>query len=352
MPSGVFFTLEASLRSIYPGGRGGSGINEPPLAIDLDIGGVVGGIGGEASDGADGGGGVDEDHFLADDGNQFSAALGVESATSAVEIDGGVTEEAGSSPGFGLVDFLSGESAPGRGLAEIAIDIEISRGAGVFIGRGGIPARVNHENVLVLDHGQKVADELAVRLRDAGDEFFDAARRGVGEDGVHGGSGRAVAGEGFAEAVFHEPFVGAGAVVVGELLDVALAVEQDIENIVVISAAEACARELEQEVDHAARIGAAVDIVADEDPAWGGILFGDGFDQSLEGDGHAVNVTDDPSHANKLPANGWHGQGKLDVLGKRVRGHYRSVTKLNGFGRRKLHRRWVGSGLDRAKGSA
>ena len=84
----------------------------------------------------------------------------------------------------------------------------------------------------------------------------------------------AVAGEGFAKAVLHEPFVCAGAIVVGELLDITLAVEEDVENVVVISAAEARVGELEEKVDDAARIRAAVDVVADENPVGGGIAFG------------------------------------------------------------------------------
>ena len=47
-----------------------------------------------------------------------------------------------------MIQFFDGESSPGGGFAEIAIDFEISCGAGVFIGGGGIPAGVDDEDVL------------------------------------------------------------------------------------------------------------------------------------------------------------------------------------------------------------
>jgi len=92
---------------------------------------------------------------------------------------------------------------------------------------------MNHEQIGFFDDGQKIADELPVG-------FGTPAVRPSTPAGVDF-PGRCACRPGLRhswqvsrEAVFHEPFEGGGAVVVGELIDVTLAVEDDVEDIIMI----------------------------------------------------------------------------------------------------------------------
>ena len=69
-----------------------------------------------------------------------------------------------------------------------------------------------------------------------------------------------------------------------------------VEDVVVIAAEEAGVAEGEQEVDDLSCFGAAVDVVADEEHARGGVYAVDEVEDALEGPEHAVDVADDPAH--------------------------------------------------------
>ena len=232
--------------------------NDVALPIDLNIAGCFGAVGSQSPHRAERHGGIEQDHFLANDRDEFPAALHAVAAACAVIIDRRVAEESSSTPGFWLIHLGWSEASPRRGLAEIPIDIQKSCRAGIFIRRRRIPAGVNDEQVGFFNHRQKIADEIPVCLRNSGGEAFEPGTGWMIEHCAHRGIIRAIAGERFAKAVLHEPFVSRPAIVVGELIDIALAVENDVEDVVMISAAKAGAGKFEQEIDDPARIRPAI----------------------------------------------------------------------------------------------
>ena len=77
---------------------------------------------------------------------------------------------------------------------------------------------------------------------------------------------------------------------------IAFAVKDLVEDVVVVAADEAAVVEREQEINHAARLGAAVDVIADEQQLRLRVARMDGPEQRGERRQHAVNVADDPAH--------------------------------------------------------
>jgi len=82
----------------------------------------------------------------------------------------------------------------------------------------------------------------------------------------------------------------------GGVLGVAMVVDHQIENVVVIAADKMAIVQAQQELNHAMRIGSAVDIIANEKQLafWIDLLHLS--DQCHQRPQHSVNIANDPSH--------------------------------------------------------
>src|SRR5579862_2785074 len=81
---------------------------------------------------------------------------------------------------------------------------------------------------------------------------------------------------------------------------VAFAVEDEIEDVVMIAANEAGVVELKEEIDNAFGIRAAIDVVTGENKFGVGVLSLHHLNERGERFEHAVDVADDPAHESIL----------------------------------------------------
>ena len=112
--------------------------------------------------------------------------------------------------------------------------------------------------------------------------------------------GRAVATDRLQQSMFEKPLKKIKPIARG-IVGISDAVQDVIEHIIMIAADKFRIFKREEEIDHAARIGAAIYIIADEIKHCFFIAARNFFDERLEGPKHSVHIADDPSHVDMLP---------------------------------------------------
>ena len=208
----------------------------------------------------------------------------------------GVPEEPAPLPRFFPANLRIGEACPHQMLPQRNELLE-PRGDARVVGLiVRAPVRVGDEAVVELDDGFERAKELAVGRGHDFEERVDLLLARSTFDGGEPGRIDPVAGERLVEPLFDEPTKR------GHRLDrvfgqrVTIAVKNEIKNVVMIPADESRVFELDEQIDHAARVGPAVDVIAGEDQLRGPIGLADQFEQRLERAQHAVNVAYNPTH--------------------------------------------------------
>jgi hypothetical protein len=159
-----------------------------------------------------------------------------------------------------------------------------------------VPVGVDDEAVVELDDQFQIPKKPPMFRRHGRKKLVDRRFAGAPGGVVDHRIVHAVALQRVVHALFDKPFEGGHRIDRRGVERLALAVENEVEDVVVIATDEAGVGQFQQQVDDAARFRAAVDVIAGEDELGVGVLDVDEVEQHLQRAQHAVNVAYDPAH--------------------------------------------------------